>query len=301
MTYTLGIDIGGTNLRIGLIDRTLRIYEFEKHPSEVLLSSSPADTLVEFVRDYLVRYGVGQEVGAVCVGFPATVTRARDTVLSAPSLKGFDGVNVKKPLEAALGLPVYVEKDVNLLLLCDVREMRLESGDVVAAYVGTGLGNAIMLDGRLVRGHNGVAGELGHIPFGDDSSSCGCGNEGCSEGLVAGKYLSRLCATHYPDTHISDLFLQHAEDTAIAAYLERLARTVAAEINILDPECLILGSGVIAMRGFPREELCRRILAHVRKPLPHDHLKILFSQNADRCGVVGAGIYAWSKLDGGRI
>ena len=292
MKYTLGIDIGGTHLRIGFADRRGDVYDVEKHSSGILLSPDPVQTLADFAADYIARYGRQKEIAAACVGFPATVNKSGDTVLNAPSLKGFDGVNVKRPLEVALGCPVYVEKDVNLLLLCDLCEQGIEAEDVVGVYVGTGLGNAMMIGTKLLRGHHGVAGELGHIPFGDDGTRCGCGNEGCSEGLVAGKYLAHLNEKCYPRTHIGELFLRHGADKVLTEYTERLARTIAAEVNILDPECLILGGGVLAMQGFPREELCRRILAHVRKPLPHDGLKILFSQNADRCGVIGAGIYA---------
>lgn len=298
--YTLGIDIGGTHLRIGLVDREIRVHEIEKHLSGILISASPVKALAEFTKDYLARYGVQNEVKAVCVGFPATVNKSGDTVLNAPSLKGFDSVNVKAVLEQALCLPVFIEKDVNLLLLCDLREMSIRERDVIGVYVGTGLGNAIMLDGRLIKGSHGVAGELGHIPFGDDMRSCGCGNMGCCETVVAGQYLSRLCATYDPATPIAELFARHGTDAELVTYVERLSRVIAAEVNVLDPACLILGGGVITMWRFPREELCARILSHVRKPLPHDNLNILFSQNADTCGVLGAGIYAWNMLDGGQ-
>ena len=188
MRYTLGIDIGGTHLRIGFSDRAGGVHHVEKHSSQCLLSANPVQTLADIALDYIARYGEENEVAAVCVGFPATVAKSGDTVLNAPSLKGFDGVNVKRPLEAALRCPVYVEKDVNLLLLCDLQEQSIDAKDVVGVYVGTGLGNAMMIGSKLLRGHHGVAGELGHIPFGDDESLCGCGNVGCSEELVAGKY-----------------------------------------------------------------------------------------------------------------
>ena len=78
-------------------------------------------------------------------------------------------------------------------------------------------------------------------------------------------------------------------------YVDRLARVIASEVNIIDPELLILGGGVINMKDFPKEELARRIKLYVRKPLPHDALKIEFSIGADECGVIGAGISDWEK------
>jgi allose kinase len=80
-------------------------------------------------------------------------------------------------------------------------------------------------------------------------------------------------------------------------YIDRLARVIASEVNILDPELLILGGGVINMKDFPKEKLTKNIYKYVRKPLPHDTLKVEFSDGADVCGVIGAGISAWEKTN----
>ena len=293
--YTLGIDIGGTNLRIGLVEKSYNLLHLEKQSVKALASKDACNALAETIKDYLKRHSAENKVRRICIGFPATVDKKGETVLGAPNLIGFDGVNVKERLSKALPYPVNVEKDVNLLIKCDLWRKHSSARDIVACYVGTGLGNAIMLDGVLHRGFSGVAGELGHIPFGDTTHPCGCGNEGCAEPLVAGKYLAHLCETVFTDTHISELFTKHSDDQIIKEYIDRLARVIASEVNILDPELLILGGGVINMQDFPKELLCDKIKAYVRKPLPCDALKIAFSDGADSCGVIGAGICAWEK------
>ena len=290
--YTLGIDIGGTNVRFGLLDAQYKLSCFEKLPSSEVASCK---ALAELINDYVFRHKVQDILGGICIGFPATVSRDRTTVLSAPNLNGFDGVNVIDALKRLVKYPVLIEKDVNLLVLCDLLQNNCNAKDIVACYVGTGLGNAIMIDGRLVSGHNGVAGELGHIPFGDTENICGCGNDGCSELLVGGKYLAELANKLCVD--ISELFVKCSDEALVEQYLDRLARVISSEINVLDPELLILGGGVIGAKGFPKDTFINKVLRYVRKPVPHDSLKIIFSSNTEECGVIGAGIRAFKEIN----
>ena len=295
-TYTLGIDVGGTNLRFGLVDRSGALIGFEKQSVRCLSENDPAASLAALADEYLLRHGAKEATAAVCIGFPATVDKRRERVLNAPNVKGFDGVPVGRIVEEALGLPTCIERDVNLLLLSDCHRLGLTDADIVACYIGTGVGNAIMLGGQLFCGHNGVAGELGHIPYGDSDELCGCGNVGCAESLVGGLALTRLTETQYQDTPIAELFLRHGDEAPLRRYVERLSRVIAAEINLLDPEYLLLGGGVIEMPAFPKQALEAAILLHTRKPLPHDHLKILYADADGQNGVRGAGLYAWRKL-----
>ena len=296
--YTLGIDIGGTNLRIGLVDHNFNLTRLEKHSVKELLGKENAcGALAIVIKKYLAAHHAENLTRGICIGFPATVDKKGECVLGAPNLGGFDGVNVKAELSRYLSYPITIEKDVNLLIRCDLWRTKSIARDIVACYVGTGLGNAIMLDGVLHKGANGVAGELGHVPFGDTDEPCGCGNVGCAEPLVGGKYLAKLCETTFTDTHISELFSRHGGAPLLEKYVDRLARVIASEVNILDPELLILGGGVINMKDFPKAELTRAIFKYVRKPLPHDALAVEFSDGADECGVIGAGISAWEKIN----
>lgn len=290
--YTLGIDIGGTNVRLGLVDKSYQLSCFERYPSCDV--ASPTE-LAELINSYAERHCVEDKILAVCIGFPATVSKDKSTVLSAPNFKGFDGVNMREALKGKINYPVFVDKDVNLLVLYDLYKSGSEAKDIVACYVGTGLGNAVMIDGKLLSGHNGVAGELGHIPFGDTENECGCGNIGCCEPLVGGKYLSALADSL--DTDIALLFVTHKDNEKLRIYIDRLARVIASEVNILDPQLVILGGGVIGMNAFPKDNLVSDIKKYARKPLPHDNLKIIFSENTSESGVIGAGIQAFKIIE----
>ena len=284
--FALGIDIGGTHLRMGLISPSGELFCPEKQSSSVLAGNDPTTLLGDIILDYMCRNGTKKQVVAICIGFPATVDKARETVLSAPNVQGFDGVPVGRLLSARLGLPVQIERDVNLLLLDDLKKLRIQSVDVVACYVGTGIGNAIL--GSL------LAWALGHIPFGDESVVCGCGNAGCAEALVGGLYLAKLCRETFAGSPIEELFTRHGGHPLLTQYVERLGRVITTEINLIDPETVLLGGGVLQMRGFPIEKLKKCILAHVRNPLPHNNLTIYSSVATD--GVTGAGILAWRHL-----
>ena len=295
--YTLGIDIGGTNFRIGLVSADGQLQGYEKQSVATLEGDDPAALLGDAVADYIARYGVAGRVAAICAGFPATVDKERARVLNAPNVRGFDGVPVGHILTERLGIPTLIERDVNLLLVNDMERMAIDSADIAAFYVGTGIGNAMMIGGQLIAGHNGVAGEVGHIPFGDSVQVCGCGNVGCAEPLAGGLYLAHLAREIFPETPVGRLFSEHGRSPELVGFVERLGRVIATEVNIIDPEVVLLGGGVVQMADFPREALEKSILSHTRKPLPHDNLRIVYSDATDGDGgVVGAGIFAWRKI-----
>lgn len=297
--YVIGVDIGGTNLRIGLVDGQGHLLSCQRVPQgDVLKGDAPA-ALGAFIRQYIQASGKGAEIAAIGLGMPATLNRERTAVLSAPNIHGFDGVEVPAALQQETGLLVFMEKDVNLLLYNDLCRYDLLDEDVVTGcYVGTGLGNANYIDGRFYSGHNGAAGELGHIPVWHYHEVCACGNSGCVETLVAGKGLEQLQARAFPEIPVGRLFMDAAESPLIEDYIQALSLPLAAAVNILDPSVLVLGGGVISAAGFPREKLESLIRRHARKPYPEKNLRILFAQDAGENGVTGAGRYAVSRLNG---
>lgn len=145
-------------------------------------------------------------------------------------------------------------------------------------------------------GAHGTAGEIGHIPVAHSEAVCGCGNIGCSEAVAGGKALAKLQREKYPDTSIGDMFACHSEDAELRDFVDMMAIVVATEVNILDPDYMILGGGVFAMKGFPMDYLTERIEARVRKPLPLEELNLIYAEDEPDKSVVGAAIYARSKM-----
>lgn len=296
--YIIGMDIGGTNIRVAMGVRGESLQHFQRiHRQTVLSGEMPVKRLGTFIRTYIHQYGTGASPTAVVIGFPATLDKNRRRIVQAPNIPGLDGLSADE-LEQELGVPVYLEKDVNLLFACDRADLNVpDRGLSVGIYVGTGIGNAICYDGIPFSGKNGAAGELGHIPHHGASISCGCGNLDCAECSASGRYLTWLRDTRFPDTCIQNLFLEHGNSPELEAFLENLACVIATELNILDPEYLVLGGGVLHMEGFPFERLTQRILLHTRKPYPAEGLQILCSKDGVENGVRGAVAMGWHWID----
>lgn len=295
----VGVDIGGTYIRAGWIDKEFQLHNFEiRKSAEVFpLQEESLPALGQFLTEYFEKYFQGKLPDAVSLGFPSTINKEKTTVLSAPNLNGFNNTNVVEPLNKRFGIPVFLNKDVNLQLLFDMQEHGLTTeGIVIGCYIGTGLGNAIAIDGALHYGKNGTAGELGHIPFGGEEKPCGCGNRGCAETIASGKHLEELVEQYFEGEDISQIFTTQSGHKVLQNFVSNLAIPIATEINILDPEHIVLGGGVLQMQDFPTQDFLQAIHSYTRKPYPQQNLDILFSSGKQESGVVGAGMYAYSLL-----
>ncbi len=294
----IGIDVGGTNFRIGAVNAEGEVTQFRKLPVAEVFSTEDALTdLLSFLSAYKAE--LAENIDAVSIGFPATLNRERTKVLQAPNLPFMENLPVVLTLSQKLGVPVFIERDVTMVLCYDMVKYGIpQDGITCGFYFGTGIGNAISVNGQPLIGKNGTAGELGHIPADGSDICCGCGNVGCMENLAGGKYLARLQASVYPDTPIGELFARHGKDAHLLQFVDHMAQAVATEINILDPDHVLVGGGVVNMQDFPTDTLSARIYAHTRKPYPAESLEILYTADEREKGVVGAAYYAMRKRKG---
>lgn len=297
--YILGLDIGGTNIRIAMSTQKNVLDNYEKIPRTSVLSGNNAmEHLAVFIETYIDKYGAGVRPSCVVLGFPATIDRAKTTILQAPNIPGLDGIPAKDILQKSLNTPVYIEKDVNLLFYNDAQKLNLpDTGVGIGIYVGTGIGNALFFDGKPYSGKHGVAGELGHIPKSGSSHICGCGNYGCSECYGSGTRLVEIKNKYFPTTDINDLWSEHGYCEVLQSFIDEIACTIAAEINILDPDHIVLGGGVLNMKDFPLDTLKDAIYKHTRKPYPADDLCLYFAKDQQESGVYGALAMGWKLLE----
>ncbi|MDO4633703.1 MAG: allose kinase [Eubacteriales bacterium] len=299
----IGIDIGGTNFRIGAVNEHAEVLRFQKIPVGTVFHTPDA---MEDLRRYMTGYveelrAQGLKPLATAIGFPATIDRERTYVMQAPNVAFMENLPVVKVLTEALGMPVFIERDVTMALYYDVKKYEIPDCEVlIGCYFGTGIGNAIQIFGRPLLGRNGAAGELGHIPVDGSERECGCGNRGCMESLAGGKYLAALCREVYQDTHVGDIFEKHGDEELLLQFIDRMACAVASEVNILDPDYVIIGGGVTSMKKFPTERLLERLKVHARKPLPAGNLRVVMVEDAEEKGAVGAAFYAYQCLKNAR-
>ena len=295
--YVIGIDIGGTYFRIGMLYDDRRLSGFVVESSSILnKNDEQLENLNHYIQRYTQEYGSGRLL-AVCIGFPSAVSRDKKVVFQSPNISGFNDINVADPLSTALNVPVFVDNDVSNLLIYEVMERNLDnSGTIIGVYIGTGLGNAIYINDGIFEGKHGIAGELGHIPVFEKSDPCGCGNYGCMEMYASGKRLEELRSKYFPGTYIKDVFKYHRDEPVIQEFMEALSIPVAIEMNILDPDHIIVGGGVANMEHFPREDFERYVGKHARKPYPAQDFKILYAAGNKEAGVQGAAYNAYKRL-----
>lgn len=303
MSDVLAVDIGGTNLRTGWVTPDLSVRDFEITSSLAVLEvADPSAALRDHLRQFIDRTAPGATPLAASIGFPATIDAQRKVVVSTSNIRSMQNLAIVDYLEAELQVPVVIDKDVNLLLRCDMRAHDLPTdGVVIGCYIGTGLGNAISIDGQLLVGTNGVAGELGHLPVAGLDAVCGCGNTGCIETVASGKALAEIVQREFPGEPVTVAFEQHKDHPAIKQFVTNVAMAIASEINILDPVAVILGGGMVHFDYFPRDFLEQEVYRFTRKPLPAEATTFIYSNGGQQAGVIGAGIYAFERQAHGQL
>lgn len=289
MTKTwLGVDIGGTSSRF-MTRSEGKWLDFHKVATASWAKTSDALAALAGLIEQVIEQ---RPVDGVMLGLPGILCRDRQRVISLPFIQALDNQAVAEDLSARLDVPVAMDKDVNHLMLWDLMQLPTLPQNAVGLYLGTGMGNSLWLNGSFYRGEHGGAGELGHIPLAESSLPCPCGNHGCAETLVSGHWLSGWAQKAVPQTPLSHIFTHHHTHPDLQAFVRRLAKTVATEMNILDPDTLILGGGVLAMADFPLAELRQQIYGSLRPPVTRSGLKIVFSEATDRTGCRGACLAA---------
>jgi glucokinase len=260
---TVGIDIGGTKVLAGVVDSWGNVVELQRRPTKGHDVAAVENTIVELVRYFRGRH----DVAAVGIGAAGFVDATRSTVMFSPHLAWRD-----EPLRAAVAervrLPVVVDNDANAAAQA---ESRFGAGAgyrfVLCLTLGTGIGGALVIDGRVYRGANGMAGEFGHMQMVEDGHRCPCGNRGCWEQYASGNALVReareLIAAHSPMAHqLSDLVegdpsrLTGPDITQAARDGDPLSVELLADVGrwlgvglagmtaAFDPHCIIVGGGV---------------------------------------------------------
>ncbi|MDO4345027.1 MAG: allose kinase [Eubacteriales bacterium] len=296
----IGIDIGGTKVRIGTVNEKGSLMAERVVLSETLFDGQSADkALGKTLREYMEKLDVSEKIAGVSIGLPATLSKDRKVILSAPNIPSLDGTRLSEILEEHLHIPVFMEKDVNYLLFHDMQVKQIKSqGIVIGCYLGTGFGNAVFINGIPMTGRHGAACELGHIPIAGNRLVCSCGNEGCIETIASGRYLRKIQKEYFEDTPISMLFERHYRySNCLKEFIENLALPIATEINIFDPDVVVIGGGLPSMKGFPKEDFEAAVRRHTRKPYPMEDLQFLYSVEDDFGGVRGAGMYIHKMME----
>ena len=318
----IGIDIGGTKVAGGVVDAHGSVLRRARRDTPHR-STSPRvveDTIVSVVDELLS--GDFADVAAVGIGAAGFVAADRATVVFAPHLS-WRNEPLREALRSRVSVPVFVDNDANAAVWAEHRfgAGRGES-HLVMVNLGTGIGGGIVLDGRVIRGRFGIAGEFGHMQVVPDGIRCECGNRGCWEQYASGNALVRearaLISAGSPV--VSDLFERvggRPEDltgplvTEAAREGDPLARELLSEIGrwlgigmadlaaALDPGTFVIGGGVSAAGDLlldpAREAFRRQLTGRGYRP----EAAIVSAQLGNEAGLVGAADLARTDAVGG--
>ena len=195
------------------------------------------------------------------------------------------------------GLRVFMERDVNTALLYEIWKGHIDKrGIIIGIFIGTGLGNAMCIDGKVYIGNTGSACELGHIPVLGFADSCGCGKKGCIELKASGRTLYLLAEEKY-HCPVSEIFERHGGEKDVKDVVHACAMAAATEITILDPNYVVLGGGVVDMKGFPMEYFEQTVKENLRIPYPRDSVRFIRALGDPEAGIVGAAINAAARME----
>ena len=316
----LAIELGATSLAVGIADLAGKLMTSCEEPCDV--SAGPDAVLgraEELLDDMLAKRPEDPPVWGVGIGLPGPVEYAYGRPIAPPIMPGWDGYSVRDRLARHYDVPVWVDNDVNLMALGELR-LGLARGeqDVVFIKIGTGIGAGLISGGRLHRGAQGAAGDVGHIAVvSDPAVICRCGNVGCLEALAGGAALGRLAteaaladrspflarrlAESEPGTlRASDLgdAALHGDAFAVEVFGQtgrHIGRMLATLVNFYNPSLVVIGGGVASVGDLLlasiRETVYRRSL-----PLATRDLRIARSALSGLSGLHGAAFVAIDEL-----
>jgi glucokinase len=314
---TVGIDIGGTAIKIAVLWNDGRVVTARQIPTHPDAGPERAvERLLVTVRELMAGEGLEPgEMRAVGMDSAGIVDGVRNLVLDAPNLRSWERYPVAERLGAALGLPVFLENDVNAMAY---GEWSCGAGrgtrHLLCLTLGTGVGGGLILDGKLYRGSSGAAGEVGHVSVQRDGPRCPCGSYGCLEryigaGYIVERALLRLQRDNTPSSlrgvlpeEMTPLVISRAAaqgDELAAEVLEEtgiwLGVALAGLVNVLNPERIVVGGGV-AQAGEWILGPARRSLRERAMSLPGEAAEIVPAALGNDASVVGAALLGLERV-----
>lgn len=320
MSESIGIDLGGTNLRVAVyqdidarspgdsVDPVL-------HHRELVGEARDPDAIVALIADTVER--VSQEVGAsapdVGIGFAGMLRGTEGFVENSPHF-GWRNVPFGELLREALGRAVVVENDVNVIAYGEAKlGAAVGSDNALAVLVGTGIGGGLICNGQLVSGGSGCAGEIGHtkVVLGETARPCHCGKRGCVEAYLGGRNLRERVHLELMGGaeskaiglagRVADLELSHIDEAAAAGddyaldlYDEiapLLGVVLANAITLLNPTHLVLGGGVLSRTPILKEQIIATMQIATNEPALNN-LEVVDAALGEQAGLIGSALLA---------
>jgi len=309
---TIGVDLGGTKMLIGVLSGTERLYE-EREASQ----GQTEDELVELlVREIEEAREARPDVAAIGLGIPATIDHDSGVAVAAVNLP-LSNLPIRDIVSERTGLPVFVDNDGNVAALAESLYGAAQGmPHIVMLTVGTGIGGGLILNGEIYRGSTGAGAELGHVVIQVDGPPCqgNCPNHGCVEALASGTALGRegrAAAESTADSALGKALAEGKEidgrliteaalagdETAIGVFEligSRLGVACSSFANIFQPNAIVVGGGVIAAGDLLLDPARREVRERGLDPM--NRTPILEATLGNDAGMIGAAALARTEL-----
>lgn len=310
LNVALAIDLGGTNLRMGVVKELGEIIYWKKqHTPEG--RESIIQSIQALIEDGLsVCTGEGYNVLCIGISTGGRVDFNRGIIVAGTSIiSGWANIPLKEIIMSRFNLPTFVDNDGNCFAIAEKRFGKGKHLDnFIAVVLGTGIGGGIYVDGRILRGSNNFASEIGHVSVDADGPQCSCGGQGCIELFASGSGIARWASENPLLQHLvsnkgelsSKIISEAAKagDSSATALLKeagrRLGVAMAGLINVFNPESIILSGSLLELEQTYLEEFKKTVLQIAMKSNTRE-LQIDNSDFPQEGGILGAAALAFEE------
>ena len=285
---TLGIDLGGTKIAIGVVEDG-KILVQKQTPTPQTGYSEVLTSIILLSQELIKGFS---DISAVGIGVPGPVDYESGSILFASNIRGMQNAGIAPDLAEALGYPVYIENDANAAGFAEhIYGAARNLGSSIYITLSTGIGGGMFVGKQIIRGHHGSAGEVGHMILQPDGPICGFGHSGCWEALASGRAISRDLS------HSNNQKISTREVFEMAKNNDRKALTVvnnAARFSgralanlqkIFDPEGFVIGGGLSKVGDFYLDKI-QKAADYYSMGFPN--VKIFPAELSTNAGLIGA-------------
>jgi len=317
--YVIGVDLGGTNVRAAVVDRTGKIVGEGRTDSKAMEGlNQTVGQIIAAIREAVSKSPVDlADIGGAGMGVPGTHKSEEGIVVWSPNFKDWNGVQLLAPIREDLGMPVYMGNDANVAAFGEYAFGAGRGAKCMVMFtLGTGIGSGLVIDGRIYLGVTETAPEMGHHIIVADGPRCGCGRYGCLEALCQrdaivnratrkahmGRATSLLAKSSHDLRYVTPAMISEAAGEGDAISIETLEETgyylgigVANAINILNPDKVVIGGG-IAQAGDLLFDPIRRTVEVNALYAPLQAVEVVAAQLGDDAGVLGGAAMVLQRM-----
>jgi glucokinase len=299
-SHVVGVDVGGTNIKLGVVAPNGRIIARTSFPTELFAYNKTKliNALAKEIDAIIAVAGLAKKnIAGIGIGLPGLIDHKKGVVRFLPNIPGWKNVPLRSILQKTTGIHVHIDNDVKLITLA---EWKFGAGrgcaNMVCLTLGTGVGAGLIFDNRLYRGEDNAAGELGHVPLNEHGPKCNCGGIGCFEAYIGNRRLAALAgkimgrgSVDMPEMH---QLAEQGNRKALRFWDEaatHLGNGLTGVVNLLNPRLIVIGGGVSKNEKF----LFKKAISVIKKRamgLQSSVVKIKRAKFGDDAGIVGAQV-----------